>query len=326
MCTGIRSRTLAPALAALALLFVASTSHAQGLKLISLLVPPDVRPGSWISYQVNVVFKNRPPKRVMQRLAVVSREGIADEAGAWLELKTVENGRLRLERGFFAPPEHEPAHGDPRAGAPKLTLARYQRLMPDGRLFEYPVGDEGSPLADDDISAMDLIEFAGSTTTESLASDTVRVGPRVFSCAVERVRRYGKQDWQGNDTTYVNRAVMTRTDWWSPGVPVTGYARSIIEVSTERVPVQAAGDADSAPRAVAESIRIPYGIPPFALAPPGAPAPPAPAALGAAGGQGFFFRADIILLGMGNDAVPEITQAPEPAPEGITPRQRIIIK
>jgi len=29
---------------------------------------------------------------------------------------------------------------------------------------------------------------------------------------------------------------------------------------------------------------------------------------------------------MGNDAVPEITQAPEPAPEGITPRQRIIIK
>ena len=63
-----------------------------------------------------------------------------------------------------------------------------------------------------------------------------------------------------------------------------------------------------------------------ALAPPGAPAPPAPAALGSAGGQGFFFRADIILLGMGNDAVPEITQAPEPAPEGITPRQRIIIK
>ena len=79
---------------------------------------------------------------------------------------------------------------------------------------------------------MDLIEFAGSTMTDTLAPDTVRVGARVLPCAVERVRRYGKQDWQGSDTTYANRAVMTRTDWRSAGVPVTGYARSIIEVSS----------------------------------------------------------------------------------------------
>src|SRR5204863_207927 len=82
-----------------------------------------VHSGSWISYQVNVVFKNRPPKRVMQRLAVVSREGIGDEAGAWIELKTVENGRVRVERGFFAPPEHATPPGT-RAGGAKLGLAR----------------------------------------------------------------------------------------------------------------------------------------------------------------------------------------------------------
>jgi hypothetical protein len=322
LCTGVSSRALTPALVVLALLFAASTSHAQGLKLVSLLVPPDVHSGSWISYQVNVVFKNRPPKRVMQRLAVVSREGIGDEAGAWIELKTVENGRARVERGFFAPPEHAPA----RSGATKLTLARYQRLMPDGRLFEYPVGEEGSPLADDDISAMDLIEFAGSTMTDTLAPDTVRVGAGVLPCAVERVRRYGKQDWQGSDSTFVNRAVMTRTDWWSQGVPVTGYARSIIEVSSERVPAGSQAQADSLSRASVDPVRIPYGTPPFALAPAAGQSPPAGAAPGATGGQGFFFRADIILLGMGNDAVPEITQAPEPAPEGITPRQKIIIK
>jgi len=325
LCTGVSSRGLTPALVVLALLFLASTSLAQGLKLVSLQVPPDVHSGSWISYQVNVVFKNRPPKRVMQRLAVVSREGIGDEAGAWIELKTVENGRVRVERGFFAPPEHVTPPGT-RAGGAKLGLARYQRLMPDGRLFEYPVGEEGSPLADDDISAMDLIEFAGSTMTDTLAPDTVRVGARVLPCAVERVRRYGKQDWQGSDTTYANRAVMTRTDWRSAGVPVTGYARSIIEVSSERVPVGAPELADSTGRAAADPTRIPYGRPPFALAPPGAQSPVAAAAPVSSGGQGFFFRADIILLGMGNDAVPEITQAPEPAPEGMTPRQRIIIK
>jgi len=325
LCTGVSSRALTPALVVLALLFAAGASHAQGLKLVSLLVPPDVHSGSWISYQVNVVFKNRPPKRVMQRLAVVSREGMGDEAGAWIELKTVENGRARVERGFFAPPEHAASPGA-RGGAMKLALARYQRLMPDGRLFEYPVGEEGSPLADDDISAMDLIEFAGSTMTDALAPDTVRVGARVLPCAVERVRRYGKQDWQGSDSTYVNRAVMTRTDWWSTGVPVTGYARSIIEVSSERVPIGGPAQTDSASRTAVDPVRIPYGTPPFALAPPGGSSPPAASAPGATGGQGFFFRADILLLGMGNDAVPEITQAPEPAPEGITPRQKIIIK
>ena len=65
-----------------------------------------------------------------------------------------------VERGFFAPPEHVTPPGT-RAGGAKLGLARYQRLMPDGRLFEYPVGEEGSPLADDDIEPdLDAEELA----------------------------------------------------------------------------------------------------------------------------------------------------------------------
>ncbi len=308
MCTGINSRNLGSALAAAALFLLASTSHAQSLKLVSLLVPPEVQSGSWISYQVNVAFKNRPPKRVTQRLAVVSREGIGEEAGAWIELKTVDSGKIRLERGYFALPERSAANA-------KMTLARYQRLMPDGRLLEYPVGEEGAPMADDDISAMDLIEFAGSTTTETLAADTLRVEHRVVPCAVERVRRYGMKDWQGDDTTYVNRAVMTRTDWRNAGVPVTGNARSVIEVSTERVPVGVRAPADSTAPSAADS----------------SGAAGAAGAAGATGSadpamQGFFFRAEIVLLGMGNDAIPEISQASEPAPEGATPRQRTIIR
>ena len=285
-----------------------------------------------MSYQVSVESRNRPPRRFTQKLSVVSREGSGEESGAWVELRTIESGKARFERGFFAP-----AGGgrgsDPAPGAPRpLTLARYQRLTPDGTLYEYPVGEEGAPMLDEDVSAMDLIEFTGGTTSDSLAPDTLRVGRTAVPCHVERVRRYGKQDWQGDDTTYVNRAVMTRISWSNAGIPVTGYARSVIEVSTERIPIRAPAPADSAggigngdgvgaSGAVGGAGAMRGGAPPDSAA-AAAPASQEPSHVR---GQ-FFYRAEVTLLDLGNDAVPEVTQAAEPVSEDAMPRQRRIIK
>jgi hypothetical protein len=328
--TGISSRGAALVVAA-AVLLAFGTSQAQSLKLASLSLPADVRSGSWISYQVTVDAKNRPPRRFTQRLAVVSREGSGEESGVWVELKRVESGKTRLERGFFARPEHEspsddappdavtpdavPSHPAPSGAAPRLRLARYQRLTPEGKLLEYVVGDEGAPLPDEDISAMDLLEFSGGASSDSLAPDTLRTGRKVIPCRVRRYRRYGKEDWQGDDTTSVNRVVMTRTVYSNPGIPVTGYARTIVEVSTERVSAAGAPGAP-APDAGAAG----------ATAPADSAGVAATSRRMAPGGQGLIYRADVTLLDLGNDAVPEITQAPEPAPQDATPRERRVIK
>ncbi len=315
--------------AAALLLLTGGNSQAQSIKLVSLSLPADVVAGSWVSYQVTVVFKNRSPRRFTQRLAVVSREGTGAEAGAWVELRTMEGGKTRTERGFFMPPEsgklfavpsfgadapvpdasEMPAPGGAPAGAPagasRLRLARYQRLTADGKLYEYSLDEEGAPAADEDVSAMDLFEFQGKLQADTLAPDTLRVGRTIVPCRVQRIRRFGVQDWEGDDSTYVNHAVMTRTVWMNAWVPVTGYARSVIEVATERVPTRASE------------------APPDSAAPAGAAAP----AIGAgASGQTYFYRAEVNLMALGNDAVPEITQAPEPAPQESAPRPKAVIK
>ncbi len=280
---------------------------------MSLSIPTNVQAGSWVTYQVNVTSKNRPPRRFTQRLSVVSREGTGMEYGAWVELKTTESGRTRFERGYFARPEGGGKGSDPTSeGGPRLTLARYQRLMPDGTLYEYPVGQEGAPLLDEDVSAMDLIDFAGASVSDSLFSDTLRVRSAAVACQVKQVRRYGKEDWQGADSTYVNRAVMTRTSWQSPGVPVTGYARSMVEVSTERVPTGAPVDS-AGPDSLAALPDSVSQVPPSSQDP------------SQKRGE-FFYRAELTLVDIGHDAVPEVTQVPEPAPEDGAPRARRIIK
>ena len=309
MFTGISSRGSA-LLAAAAVLLACGTSQAQNLKLASLTLPADVRSGSWIFYQVTVESKNRAPRRFTQRLAVVSREGLGEESGAWVELKRVESGKTRLERGFFAPPEREPEAPDstsepaPPGAPPRLRLARYQRLTPEGKLLEYGVGDEGAPLPDDDISAMDLLEVSGHASLDSLAPDTLRIGRKVFPCRVRRYRQYGKENWQGDDTASVNRVVMTRTLYRNPGISVTGYARSIVEISTEHVPAPA-----STPAAAPDSAHAAASL----RSPP-------------QGGRGLIYRAEVTLLDLGNDAVPEITQPPELAPQEAAPKERRVIK
>ena len=95
----------------------------------------------------------------------------------------------------------------------------------------------------------------------------------------------------------------------------------VLEVSTERVPVRVSAASDSAARGVT-------GTAPAAQ--------PADTALVGASkpepeekrprAQDFFYRADVMLTDIGYDAVPEITQVPEPAPQEPAPRARSVIK
>lgn len=293
--------------------------RAQSVKLRALTIPSDCQPGSWVSYSIQVDSKNRPPRRFTQRLAVVAREGWGEESGAWVELKTAEGGRTRIERGFFAQGEASDRGRLPNA---PLVLRRYQMLTPDGRLFEYPVGGEGGPMPDEDISAMDLLEFKGIAKIDSLAADTLRADRTVLPCSVERVTRYGKDEWPAEDTTFVNRAVMTRTSWRNPSIPVTGYARTILEVSTERAPARAVADSVAAGSAAGgpaaeEAAAGPAGADSAHSAPADSTMPILRPA-----SRRFFYRAEVTLLHLGKDAIPEITQAPEPAPEEGSPRAK----
>src|SRR3990170_2387740 len=86
---------------------------AQSLRLRALSIPADVQAGRWVSYQVRLQTQNRPPRDFSQRLAVVAREGSGEESGVWIELKTGEAGKVRIERGFYVRPQgKEKAAGD----------------------------------------------------------------------------------------------------------------------------------------------------------------------------------------------------------------------
>ena len=314
MCTG-RSSSFALFLS-LAFLLSPGQSRAHSFKLSTLRIPADTPAGSWVAYQVDVLSKNRPPRKITQRIAVVSREGAGAEAGAWVELKTSETGRTRTERGFFMkpeghrdlrdslfadepPPPAEPAPSDAATKSlQKLRLARYQKLTADGKLYEYPMEEEGVSLPEEDVSPMDLVEVSGRALSDTLTPDTLRVGRRVVPCRVRWVRRYGAQEWEGDDSTYTNRAMLLQTYWKNPYIPVTGLARETIELSAVRVPKPGLAPPDSTGTPVT---------------------PPAPAPAGDS-----IYRASITLTDIGKDAVPEITQAPEPAPRETAPHPRIL--
>ena len=320
MSTGSSSRRAAAVPAVLLLVLLAPGSvRAQTFKLSNLRLPSDIAAGSWVSYQLDVVSKARPTRHITQRIAVVSREGAGAEAGAWVELKTTEGGRTRTERGYYMRPEgkkdlldslyaDEAPPGQPAEqvdAAPvkpqKLRLARYQKLTPDGKLYEYAMEEEStSSLPEEDVSAMDMFEFGGRAALDTLPPDTLRVGRRVVPCRVRRALRTGSQQWEGEDSTYVNRAQMTQTFWRNAYVPVTGIAREVVEVSQVRVPVPGAAPGTAA---VADTAAV-------------AASPEVKST------SEFFYRATIALIDLGKDAVPEITQAPEPAPKESIPRPR----
>jgi hypothetical protein len=311
--TGSSSRRAAAVSAFLLVLLAPGPVRAQTFKLSNLRLPYDVAAGSWVTYQLDVVAKSRPARHITQRIAVVSREGTGAEAGAWVELKTTEGGRTRTERGYYMraegkkdildslyADEEPPAAADtlPVPARPqKLRLARYQKLTPDGKLYEYAMEEESTAsLPAEDVSAMDMFEFSGRATMEFLPPDTLRAGRKVVPCRVRRATRTGSQQWEGADSTYMNRAQMTQTFWRNPYIPITGIAREVAEVSTVRVPAP--------------------GAPPDTTA---AAAPPE-----ANPNSDYIYRATIALIDLGKDAVPEITQAPEPAPKESQPRARFL--
>lgn len=318
--TGCGSRLLSAAIVAVTLVGLPlDSSRAQSLSLRSLSIPHDIQPGRWVSFQVKIQSQNRAPRELVQRLAIVASEGSGEESGVWAELKTVEAGKTRIERGFFGqvtyPEPSQSGDGAERIPAGKLAaipasgLLRYQVLTPDGKLYEYPLDSEGGPRFDEDISAMDLFDFvpARPQDRDSLGADTLRVGRKVIPCRVDRIRRYGEEEWSDDDTSFVSRAVMTRSFWRNPAIPVTGYARSVLEVSSERVRAASRTTApvDSAPTGPAPADSVSQSEP------GGAPY----VAAGEAPEMGrVFYRAEVMLLDLGDGAVPEVTQEPEPAP------------
>jgi len=161
---------------------------------------------------------------------------------------------------------------------------------------------------------MELFEYDSSAppVVEQLGPDTLRIGRRVVPTVVERTRRAGSDEWPiPGDRGYVNRPLLTQTFWRNAAVPITGFARSLFQVTMERVPAPAgdstatstATPADSAARQARD--RVPRAAPDSGS---GGPAP-------------FFTKTELELVDLGADATPEVTQAPEdsPPPGGSSP-------
>ena len=327
--------------AALFLLLAPVPVRAQALKLATLTLSSQSVVGPWVSYRVRSQSRALPVRQYTQRVAIVAKEA----GGFWVELKTegMPSGR-RIERGFF-----QPSPG----GA--YRLERYQVLHANGKLYEYPAERIQSLRSEGEVSTIELFEYdpAIPPAIENLGPDTLRIGRRVVPVEGERTLRAGGNAWQvPKDTSQVNRPLLVQTVWKNGAVPITGVARSLFQVVTERLPSSersAAPSGNSAPPvppydpvitgasgasaskdttkaaappgAPAGSTPAPVvtGTPPFALGftppPPAIPpatAPPRPVTM--------LSWTDLVLSDLGNDAKPEVTQEPEPLPEDTPPQ------
>jgi hypothetical protein len=348
--TGTRRWTgLALLGAALLVAAAPAPAVAQALKLAALHIPSTVQVGPWVSYRVRSQTRSLPVREYTQRVAIVARES----NGFWVELKTegLPSGR-RVERGFFVPPG-----GAADAGAPYL-LDRYQVLHSNGKLYEYPPERIQSLRSDGDVSTIELFEYDPDVppTLESLGPDTLRLGRRVVPVEGERSLRTGANAWPvRGDTSFVNRPLLVQTFWRNSAVPITGLARSLFQVMTERVPSSERG---AAPTGRSAPPVPPYdpvitGVKPAAGAPKDTAAASADTTGAARADTTTAARADtaatsatpvtsavpltatpttptaapgtmlswtdLILVDLGSDAKPEVTQEPEPLPEGTPP-------
>lgn len=316
------TRRLPPA-SVLLLLAVASaaalapTGHAaaQTLKLASLRVFPSDVVGPWVSYRVRTQSGRTPVREFTQRVAIVSREKVGKSDGYWVELKTVDRSGTRIERGLFAASApHAESSEDPSsmdaadsesvapAGQP-LRLVRYQMLAA-GKLYEYPVASATSQRAGGGVSSYELFEFDPSVrpVRRFLGPDTVRVGRWVVPSVIEWTSRAGTDDWpMMEDSASTYRLMLTQTFWRNPAVSITGFARSLFRVTTRKVPIAAdpakpvyVGADTSMTFAAADTTTGPTSMEP---------------------GDGKLLSwTELVLEGIGADAVAEVTQTPEPAP------------
>lgn len=265
----------------------------QVLRLNSLKVPADASPGPWVAYRVSTQSRSLPPRELTQRVALVSAEGIGEDAGVWVELKTVDpQTGTRIDRGFYGRPSGDGASGG--SGPTRtLTLRRVQRLHPDGRLYEYPPNSAALLRGDDEVSMLGLFEISGTRPPliDTLGVDTLRIGRRTLPSIIIRKQWVGNDEWAEEGAAYVNRVMLTLTEHICPEVPLTGFTQSSYEVTTARF-------------AVADSLRE---------------RPLAPSDSTAAQ---VVYRTELRLGDMGTGAVPEVTQEPEPAPDAEAPDPR----
>jgi len=316
-----------------------ASGRAQALKLDTLTFPPSAVVGPWVSYRVRTQSRALPVREYTQRVAIVARDTYQGRSGFWVELKTegLSSG-TRIERGFFAMPapagssvsdEGDDAADDstgaapapPPARAAKARLLRYQ-VLTGGKLYEYPVERASEERAGGMVSTVELFEYDSNVPaiTENLGADTLRIGNRVVPATKDRTRRAGADDWPiRGDTTVVNRPVLTQTFWRNDAVPITGLARSLFQVSLERVPAAVKDTAAiaSPPPPLPESTTVSTNVSLKAITSDsthvaGGTSPAAPGAPAAAARPAMLSWTDVQLLDLGADAVPEVTQKPEP--------------
>jgi hypothetical protein len=290
-------------------------ASAQTLKVASLRVFASDVVGPWVSYRVRTQSGRTPVRAFTQRVAIVSREKVGKSDGYWVELKTVDRAGTRIERGLFAasaPREGESEAGEgpdsenvAEAGQP-LRLVRYQMLAPGGKLYEYPVTSALSQRAAGGVSSYELFEFDPTVrpVRSFLGPDTVRVGRWVVPSVVEWTSRAGTDDWpMMEDSASTYRLVLTQTFWRNPAVSITGFARSLFRVTTKRIPTNPGNDPRKPIYAGVDTSMV--------FAP--SDTTTGPTAMEPGDGK-LLSWTELVLDGIGADAVAEVTQVPEPAP------------
>lgn len=337
-------------------------ASAQTLKLRSLRLPPQDLVGTWVSFHGRAQSRHSSVREFDQRVAVVSKEDLGrGRWGLWVELKTTDGrGSFRIERGLFAPAslrgkdllpggdgsqidDSSDAEDSPRANssgpsdapAPEgnldgqeFVLVRYQALN-GGKLYEYPVGAARHARQGGEVSSFELFEYDPSVTPvrTTVGADTLRLGRRVVPSMVERVRRYGSDRWPSNDdSTGIQRLVLTQTFWRNGAVPLTGFARSIFEAEMRRLPWSSRSDSllsgtpltarpDSALLAAAMAVAaqadslLRVETTAEILAADSSRVPSADPA------RALLAWTELTLTDLGADAKPEITQEPELPPD-----------
>jgi hypothetical protein len=300
----------------------AGTAHAQALKLATLRVFHSDVVGPWVSYRVRTQSGRTPVHAYTQRVAIVSREKLGKYDGIWVELKTVDRGATRIERGLFAPagaaPSQSEVTDDPDSEQTQpLRLVRYQVLDPSGKLYEYPVASAMAERSGGGVSSFDLFEFNPNQppVRRFLGPDTLRIGQRlVVPSVLEWTSRFGAGDWDsGEDTSFTYRLVLTQTFWRNAVVPITGFARSLFRVTTQKVPMWRPGAVRDTSRAAIPRVLPPESTLAFT---------PADTTTGATSLQPEEGKAlswtELTLDALGSDAVAEVTQVPVPAPASST--------
>ena len=317
----------------------AKPARAQALQLQSLDLPASPVVGPWVRYRVRTQTRSRPVREYTQRVAIVGKETVDGRVGYWVELKTEgQPSGTRIERGFFFPPgTSAPAQDDEAAAAPtspsrKARLGRYQVLQSNGKLYEYPAEKLTELRSGGDVGTIELFEFdtAIPAVVDDLGPDTLRSATRVVPAVVVRTRRAGADDWPTpGDTASVNRPLLVQTIWKNAAVPITGIARSLFQVTTERVPASARdttpiqGEApprpDIAGSAASSLPPSQTSQAPVPARPPFAPSPASAAGASIQASAPVISWTDLVLLDLGADAVPEVTETPEPLPDASSP-------